>query len=77
MYRLENDQLNTLVEIMREQAGDTLSRADFTDAMLLLFENIPGFETLARTLSQRYLRILWQSYQTAHRAPEGRTEIRP
>ena len=70
MYRLENDQLNTLVEIIREQSGDTLSRADFNDTMLLLFENIPGFETLPRKLSQRYLKILWQSYQTAHRAPE-------
>ena len=70
MYRLENDQLNTLVEIIREQSGDTLCRADFNDTMLLLFENIAGFETLSRNLSQRYLKILWQSYQTAHRAPE-------
>ena len=70
MYRLENDQLNTLVEIIREQSGDTLSRADFTDTMLQLFENIAGFETLPRKLSQRYLKILWQSYQTANRAPE-------
>jgi hypothetical protein len=67
---LENDQLNTLVEIIREQSGDTLSRADFNDTMLLLFENIAGFETLPRKLSQQYLKILWQSYQTAHRAPK-------
>ena len=70
MYRLENDQLNTLVEIIREQSGETLSRTDFTDAMLKLFENIPGFETLPRRLSQQYLTILWQSYHTAHRVPK-------
>ena len=70
MYQLENDQLNTLVEIIREKSGDTLSRADFNDRMLQLFEDIPGFETLPRRLSQRYLKILWQSYQTANRAPE-------
>jgi hypothetical protein len=70
MYQLENDQLNTLVELIREQSGDTLSRADFNDRMLHLFENIAGFETLPRKLAQRFLRILWQSYQTAHRAPE-------
>jgi hypothetical protein len=70
MYRLENDQLNTLVEIIREQSGHTLSRTDFTDAMLRLFEDIAGFETLPRRLAQRYLKILWQSYQTAHRAPK-------
>jgi len=69
MYRLENDQLNTLVEISREQSGDTLSRADFNATMLQLFEDIAGFETLPRKLAQRYLKILWQSYQTAHRAP--------
>jgi hypothetical protein len=70
MYRLENDQLNTLVEIIREQSGDTLSRADFNDRMLQLFEEIAGFETLPRRLAQRYLKILWQSYQSAHPAPE-------
>jgi hypothetical protein len=55
MYQLENDQLNTLVEIIREQSGDTLSRADFNDRMLQLFEDIAGFETLPRKLAQRYL----------------------
>ena len=70
MYRLENDQLNTLVEIIREQSGDTLSRADFNDAMLQMFEDIAGFETLPRKVSQRYIKILWQSYQTTQRAPE-------
>ena len=70
MYQLENDQLNTLVEIIREQSGDPLSRADFNDGMLRLFENIPGFETLPHKIAQRYLKILWQSYQTAPRARE-------
>ena len=69
MYRLESDQLNNLVEIIREQSGDTLSRTDFTDAMLRLFEDIAGFETLPRRLAQRYLKILWQSYQSGRRGP--------
>jgi hypothetical protein len=70
MSGLENDQLNTLVEIIREQSGDTLARADFNDRMLQLFEHIPGLETLPRKLAQRYLRILWQSYRNARRGPE-------
>ena len=70
MYRIASDLMERLVQIIREQSGDTLSRADFTDTMLQLFENIAGFETLPRKLSQRYLKILWQSYQTAHRAPK-------
>ena len=77
MYRLESDQLNMLVEIIREQSGDTLSRAAFNDTMLQMFEEIAGFETLPRKLSQRYLKILWQSYQNAHRAPERSTRNRP
>jgi len=70
VYQLDNDQLNTLVEIIREQLGDSLSRAEFNDGMLQLFEDIAGFETLPRKVSQRYIRILWQSYQSANRAPE-------
>ena len=77
MYRLDNDQLNTLVEIIREQSGDSLSRADFNDRMLQLFEDIAGFETVPRKLSRRYLKILWQSYQTACRVTRQSTRNRP
>jgi hypothetical protein len=76
MYRLESDQLNTLVEVIREQSGDKLSRAEFTDAMLQMFEDIAGFETLPRKVSQRYIKILWQSYQSARSAPTRSTRNR-
>jgi hypothetical protein len=69
MYQLENDQLNMLVEIVRKQSGDTLSRPDFNDRILQLFEDIAGFEILPRKLSQQYLKILWQSYQSGRRGP--------
>jgi len=45
--------------------GDKASRADFNDAMLLLFENIGGFETLAVRISEQLLDKLWQRYQVA------------
>ena len=70
MCRIDNDQMDGLVQIIREESGDKLSRAEFTDAVLRLFEDIAGFETLPRKVSRRYLGILWQSYQTAHRAPD-------
>jgi hypothetical protein len=76
VYRMENDQFNTLVDIIREQSGDGLSRAEFNDRMSQLFEDIPGFETMPHKLAQRYLKILWQSYQTTHRAPKQRTRNR-
>jgi hypothetical protein len=70
MYRLSGDQMDRLVQIVREELGDKLSCAEFTDVMLRLFEDIAGFETLPRKASQRYLKILWQNYPTGHRAPE-------
>lgn len=69
MYRLAGDQIDRLAQIVRDESGDKLSRSDFNDAMLLLFENIAGFETLPGKQCQQYLKILWQSYQTARRAP--------
>ena len=76
MYQLENDQLDQLVQIVRDESGDNLTRPEFTDAMLKLFEDIAGFETLPRKLSQRYLKILWQSYQTARPVPARSTGFR-
>lgn len=69
MHRISDDDLVRLVQIIREESGDRLSWPEFTDAMLHLFEDIAGFETLPRKESQRYLKILWQSYETARRAP--------
>jgi hypothetical protein len=68
VYRLDGQQKARLVQIVRDESGDKLSRADFNDAMLLLFENIAGFETLPGKRCQQYLKILWQSYQTTRRA---------
>ena len=69
MYRITGDQMDRLVQIIREESGDKLSRTEFTDAMLRLFEDVAGFETLPRKVSQRYLMILWQSYQSGRPAP--------
>lgn len=76
MYRIAGDQMDRLVQIIREQSGDALARADFNDRVLQLFEDIAGFETLPRKLAQRYLKILWQSYQTARLAPVRSKENR-
>jgi hypothetical protein len=70
VFRLEPDQIKSLIEIIREESGDNLSRAAFTDAVLQLFENIAGFETLPDSLSRQYINILWQSYRFAIRAPK-------
>lgn len=50
-----------------EDFGPGLTRTEFNDVMLWLFESIAGFETLPSKLSQWYLRLLWSKYQQAIR----------
>ncbi len=52
-----------LVRIIREDSGDNVSRPKFNDYMLLIFENIAGFETLPRKDSTRLLSRLWREYR--------------
>ena len=72
MYRLANDQIATLVSMIRRQLGDRLKHDEFTDAVLHLFEDIPGFETLPFRHSKSLTWILWQRYESACRAPKRR-----
>jgi hypothetical protein len=72
-YSLSDDQSYALVQIVRERLGDKLSRSQFDDAILRLFEDIAGFETLPSKVSQRYIWTLWQCYQTAFLAPKRNT----
>ena len=63
MHTLTTEQQATLVEIINEQFGSHLEFDDFADAMLGLFEDIPGFETFrAPARASRYVRQLWRSY---------------
>ena len=69
MYRLADDHIDRLVQIVRDAAGDHLTRPEFADAMLKLFEDIAGFETLPAGRSQKYLKLLWLRYQIACGVP--------
>jgi hypothetical protein len=51
MHRLTRDQIRMLVRIVIDDAGPSLNRVQFNDAMLLLFEGIAGFEQLPRRLT--------------------------
>ena len=44
MHRLTRDQFRMLVHIVIEDSGADLTRLRFNDAILLLFESIPGFD---------------------------------
>jgi hypothetical protein len=70
VYGLGHDQIDQLVQMVRVGFGDQISRPEFTDRMLALFEDIAGFETLPQRRRQQHLRTLWQSYESACRDPK-------
>jgi len=59
---LSTDQQQTLVEIISDQTGHNLSFDTFTDQVLLLFEDISGFETISDSESQTLINQLWSYY---------------
>ena len=59
---LSIDQQKTLVEIISDQSGPHLSLDDFTDQVLLLFEDISGFEVITDSESQILINQLWSYY---------------
>ena len=59
---LSIDQQETLVEIISDQFGPCLSFDEFTDQMLLLFEDIPGFEVISDSDSHPIINQLWSHY---------------
>ena len=60
--RLSIDQQETLVEIIRDQSGPYLSFDKFADQVLMLFEDISGFETISDSESQILINQLWSYY---------------
>ena len=69
---LTDDDIGRLVSVVIEDFGPALTRRQFNDVMLGLFENIAGLETLTRKHQQRYLIILWFKYQQAVLAHQSR-----
>ena len=59
---LSIDQQITLVKIVSDQFGHTLTREHFTDQVLLLFEDISGFEMISDSESQAIINQLWSRY---------------
>ena len=59
---LSIDQQKTLVEIISDQSGPHLTFDEFTDQVLLLFEDISGFEVITDSESQILINQLWSKY---------------
>ena len=63
MHTLTADQQLSLLEIVNEQFGSHLESAEFAEVVLGLFEDIPGFETISKSHSSRYVKQLWRKYR--------------
>ena len=60
--KLSIEQQKTLIEIISDQFGPHLSLDDFTDQVLMLFEDISGFEVISDSESQILINQLWSKY---------------
>ena len=59
---LSADELDRLIGIVIESHGSNLSRDDFAEAMLSMFEDISGFEAISQVRSQYIVLELWSIY---------------
>lgn len=69
MHTLSKEESQTLIAIVRDSQGSDLIYEKFADAMLGLFEDISGFETISPEAANRVVLNLWRNYydQKAHR----------
>jgi len=74
-HTLSDDELSRLVVIVVDQFGMGLTRKEFNDVVLALFENIAGLETIPVTTARQYLNVLWSKYLHARFPRMGPTRF--
>lgn len=62
MHTLSQEERQTLIAMIGELNGSGLTYDEFADAMLGLFEDISGFETIPPTTAKRIVHNLWSIY---------------
>lgn len=62
MQSLTTEQKQHLVEIISEEFGTEMNNAEFTDALLGLLEDVPGFETAKQSTINKLVNQLWNNY---------------
>ena len=62
METLSAEEEQNLLRIINEEFSPDLTFDDFSDAVLGLFEDISGFETIPPTKANRYVNQLWNQY---------------
>jgi hypothetical protein len=74
LHTLSKDEHETLIAIVVEHHGWDIVYDEFVEAMLDLFEDIPGFETMPPATSGRLLNLLWSLYMSKKPASDESTE---
>jgi len=62
MNSLTTEQKQQLVEIISEEFGSGMTLVEFTDALLGLLEDMPGFETAKQSVINKLVNQLWSKY---------------
>jgi len=62
MKSLTTEQKQELVEIIKDEYGNVLDFDDFTNALLGLLEDVPGFETAKESTINNVTQQLWRKY---------------
>lgn len=62
MKSLTTEQKQQLVEIINEEFGSGMTLAEFTDALLGLLEDMPGYETAKQSTINKLVNQLWSNY---------------
>ena len=62
MKSLTTEQKQQLVEIINEEFGTEMNNSEFTDALLGLLEDMPGFETAKQSTINKLTNQLWSKY---------------
>mgnify|MGYP003516387115 CR=1 FL=1 len=55
LHRLTSAEIERLVEVIIDECGDDLERAQFTDTAMALLDDIPGLETLPSRAARQYV----------------------
>ena len=63
LHGLTDEQIERLAGIVFEDFGPGLSRTQFDDVVLLMFEDVPGFDVMGREQQDAHLRALWITYR--------------
>lgn len=62
MKPLRSEQKQELVVIIKDEYGNALDFDDFTNALLGLLEDVPGFETAKESTINKLTQQLWSQY---------------